>query len=69
MTGMTQPERTIAGPLALHVRRTLTLALPVVGARAGLLILVTVDTAMTGHAGAVELAYLGLAMAPRCPCS
>ncbi len=67
MTGMTQPERTIAGPLALHVRRTLTLALPVVGARAGLLILVTVDTAMTGHAGAVELAYLGLAMAPQVP--
>jgi MATE family multidrug resistance protein len=36
-------------------------------ARAGILMLVAVDTAMTGHAGAVELAYYGLAMAPRVP--
>jgi len=56
-----------AGSLGDHVRRTLRLALPVVGARAGILILVAVDTAMTGHAGAVELAYLGLAMAPQVP--
>ena len=35
-----------------HARKTLRFALPVMVARAGLLVLVTVDTAMTGHAGA-----------------
>ncbi len=59
--------RPLAGSLGDHVRRTLRLALPVVGARAGLLILVVVDTAMTGHSSAVELAYFGLAMAPQVP--
>ena len=33
--------------------------------RAGLLILTLVDTAMTGHAGTLELAYYALAMAPQ----
>jgi MATE family multidrug resistance protein len=35
--------------------------------RMGLLIMVAVDTAMTGHHGPVELAYYGLAMAPQIP--
>lgn len=39
-----------------HLRQTLRLALPVVIARAGLLIMVTVDTAMVGHYDTVELA-------------
>ncbi len=67
MSGPSIFARAPAGSLGDHVRRTLRLALPVVGARAGILILVAVDTAMTGHAGAVELAYLGLAMAPQVP--
>ncbi len=56
-----------AGTLREHVRRTLGFALPVMVARAGLLVLVAVDIAMTGRAGAVELAYYGLAMAPQVP--
>lgn len=50
-----------------HAAKTLRFALPVMVARAGLLVLVTVDTAMTGHAGAEELAYYSLAMAPQVP--
>lgn len=57
------PDNTIRD----HVGRTLRLALPVMVARAGLLVLVAVDTAMTGHAGAVELAHYGLAQAPQLP--
>jgi MATE family multidrug resistance protein len=56
-----------AMPLAEHVRRTLALALPVMVARAGLIVLVAVDTAMTGYAGAEELAYYGLGFAPQVP--
>ena len=50
-----------------HVLRTLQLALPVIVARCGLLVLIAVDTAMTGHAGAGELAAYGLSMAPQVP--
>ena len=50
-----------------HATATLRFAFPVMVARAGLLVLVTVDTAMTGHAGANELAYYSLAMAPQVP--
>lgn len=35
--------------------------------RMGILIMVAVDTAMTGHEGPVELAYYALAMAPQIP--
>ena len=59
--------RPAAKTLSEHIGRTLRLALPVMVARAGILVLVAVDTAMTGHAGAVELAYYGLAMAPQMP--
>ncbi len=48
-----------------HVSRTLRLALPVIVARAGILLMVAVDIAMTGHAGKDELAYLGIAAAPQ----
>ncbi|MBC6440161.1 MAG: MATE family efflux transporter [Rhodospirillales bacterium] len=47
-----------------HIVRTLILAVPVIVARCGLLIMVTVDTIMTGQAGGQELAYLGIAFAP-----
>ena len=60
-------QRAPARTLTEHIGHTLRLALPVMVARAGILVLVAVDTAMTGHAGAVELAYYGLAMAPQMP--
>ena len=53
--------------LGEHLRRTLALALPVMVARAGLIVLVAVDTAMTGYAGAGELATYGLALVPQLP--
>ena len=60
-------QRAPARTLTEHIGHTLRLALPVMVARAGILVLVAVDTAMTGHAGAVELAYYGLGMAPQMP--
>ena len=60
-------ERGPAHSLAEHVRRTLALSLPVVVARCGLLVLIAVDTAMTGHAGGSELAAYALSMAPQIP--
>ena len=53
-----------AASLADHVRRTLALAGPVIVARCGILIMVSVDTIMTGHAGALELAWLAIAFSP-----
>lgn len=49
--------RTEAAPL-------LALAVPVTLSRAGLLLMTTVDTMMTGRAGAEELAYMALGLAP-----
>jgi MATE family multidrug resistance protein len=40
------------------------LALPVIVARAGLVVMLTVDTLMTGLAGAGEIAYLALGLSP-----
>ena len=51
-------------PLREHVLRTLRLAGPVMLARAGLLVMVSVDTIMCGRVGAQELAYYGIAFAP-----
>ena len=50
-----------------HIRRTIALAVPVVIARLGVLVMAAVDTIMTGRAGGQELAYLGLSMAPSIP--
>ncbi|MSP67815.1 MAG: MATE family efflux transporter [Alphaproteobacteria bacterium] len=50
-----------------HVRSTLALAWPVVLSRSGVLFLVVVDTAMTGHAGGDELAYLAIGVTPQFP--
>jgi MATE family multidrug resistance protein len=47
-----------------HIARTLRLAVPAMLARAGMLLLITADSVMTGHAGAAELAHYGLSMAP-----
>ena len=46
-----------------HIGRTLGFALPVTCSRVGLLALVIVDTAMSGHLGAIELAYYALSTA------
>jgi len=54
-----------ARPLGWHVRRTLQLAAPIVVSRAAVLVMTVVDSAMTGWAGAGELAALGLGIAPQ----
>ncbi|MDX1541462.1 MAG: MATE family efflux transporter [Geminicoccaceae bacterium] len=51
-------------PLREHVGRTLKLAGPVMASRAGLLVMTSVDTIMCGRAGAEELAYYGISLAP-----
>lgn len=51
-------------PLGTHVHRTVALAWPIIVSRAGLIVLFTVDTFMAGQAGGLELAGLGLGMAP-----
>ncbi len=51
--------------LRQNVIETARLAGPVVVTRSGMLVLIAVDTAMTGRAGAAELAYLGLGLAPQ----
>lgn len=53
--------------LAQHIRGTLGLAVPVMLARAGIVIMMTVATVMTGRAGGDELAYLGISLAPQIP--
>ena len=63
----TRASRPPATGLGEHLRRTLQIAVPVMFARMGILLLVTVDTAMTGRAGVDELAWYALAMAPQIP--
>ncbi len=58
------PLRPPANTLSEHIRRTLALAAPVIVARCGMLVMVTADTIMTGHAGPAELAYLAIAFSP-----
>ena len=48
-----------------HVRRTVALALPVMLARAGLVVMITVDTVMVGRAGGEQLAHYAIAFAPQ----
>lgn len=48
-----------------HISRTLRLAIPVMLSRAGLIFLVLIDSAMTGNAGTLELAYYSLGSAPQ----
>jgi len=52
-------------PLARHAAETVRLALPMIGARTGLILMLTADTVMTGWAGAEELAYLAVGIAPQ----
>jgi MATE family multidrug resistance protein len=48
-----------------HLRRTIALALPVMLARAGLVVMVTVDTLLVGRAGSGELAFFAISTAPQ----
>lgn len=55
-----------AAPLSIleHALQTLRLAVPVMLARAGLVIIITVDTVMSGAAGGDTLAYYGASLGP-----
>lgn len=50
--------------LRYHVRRTVALALPVTLSRAGLIIMLSVNTAMIGQSDATELAYYSISQVP-----
>ncbi len=52
----------LPAPLGHHLRRTVVLALPVMLARVGLVVMLTVDTVLAGRAGGNELAYIGISM-------
>ena len=59
------PERPVSAamPFGRHLTRTARLAGPVILARAGLLVMVAVDSAMLGHYGTLSLAYYAAANA------
>jgi MATE family multidrug resistance protein len=63
MIATAAPRQEALGVLE-HALQTLRLAVPVMFARAGLVILITVDTVMTGAAGGNTLAYYGASLAP-----
>lgn len=51
--------------LGRHLSRTVELAVPIIMARAALVVMFTVDTVMAGRAGAEQLAFFGLGVAPQ----
>ena len=53
--------------LRTHLRETMRLAFPVMLARLGVLTIVTMDTAMSGHASGEDLAWYAVAIAPQIP--
>ena len=59
------PDRPVgaAMPFGRHLTRTARLAGPVILARAGLLVMVAIDSAMLGHYGTLSLAYYAAANA------
>ncbi|MEE1556061.1 MAG: MATE family efflux transporter, partial [Alphaproteobacteria bacterium] len=57
------PSHGLAADFAACVRAITKLAMPVAVARTGMLVLVIVDTAMTGYFSSAELAYYGLGQA------
>lgn len=52
-----------------HVGPIVRLAVPVMGARAGLVVMIAVSSMVTGHAGKEQLALLGIAIALEIPLS
>lgn len=61
---MRPPDRPPAQTIAEHIRRTLSLAIPVMIARAGLVIMVTVNYVMIGQVSSVYLAHYSLSLQP-----
>ncbi|MDF1586330.1 MATE family efflux transporter [Marinimicrococcus flavescens] len=61
---MSVPGVAAPAPLRQHLGETLSLAAPVMVARAGVLVMVVVDTVMTGLAASDELAFYAIATAP-----
>ncbi|MGH6959355.1 MAG: MATE family efflux transporter, partial [Dongiaceae bacterium] len=59
-----QQLRPPARTLGEHLSRTIALALPVMFARSGLIVMITVGIIIAGHAGPVEQAYFAAAFAP-----
>jgi len=55
----------LGGVLQRHLLPTLKLAIPVMIARAGLLVMTTVDMVMCGRLGAEAIAYYGIAQTPQ----
>ena len=53
--------------LRAHLRATMRLAVPVMLARLGVLTIITMDTAMSGHASGADLAWYSVAIAPQIP--
>lgn len=64
MSGPRPPSLAAAETAGQEARAMLRLAGPVIVARAGLVVMLTVDTLMTGQAGAHEIARLGLGLSP-----
>lgn len=62
--GRRPPDRPPASTISEHIRRTVKLAIPVMIARAGLVIMVTVDTIMVGQVSSDMLAHYGISLAP-----
>jgi MATE family multidrug resistance protein len=52
-------------PISVHVGETVALALPLIAARTGLILMMTVNTIVTGRLGGDELAYLAVGVAPQ----
>lgn len=58
------PDSPLRRDLLGQIRRTLALALPVMGARVGLMLMVAIDSIMAGQANDDALAHYGIALAP-----
>lgn len=58
------PSRAAPVGLRQHIARHLRLAVPVMVARAGMIIMISVDTIMVGHVGAEQLAFYAISLAP-----
>jgi len=59
------PARPPAQSIGEHVRRTVGLAPPVMLARLGMVVMITVDTAMVGRASGEQLAAYAISMVPQ----
>src|SRR3546814_5173779 len=65
MTAVPAEDVSPTQTLGHHIRRTFALAVPVMFARAGLVVMMAVDTIMVGHAGGQELAFFSISLAPQ----